>query len=136
MENGKKLERDTQHKVIGGVCSGLANYFNIDVSLLRILVACLILFAGAGFWVYIILWLVMPAATLGQTSNETSQFVAEEVPDASPKGKGSLVFGLILIGIGALGLLHRFVPEFNWQMIWPLALIVLGVFLLFPSKNK
>lgn len=136
MENNKKLERDTQHKVIGGVCSGLANYFNIDVSLLRILVACLILFAGAGFWVYIILWLVMPAATLGQTSNETSQFVAEEVPDASPKGKGSLVFGLILIGIGTLGLLHRFVPEFNWQMIWPLALIVLGIFLLFPSKNK
>lgn len=136
MENGKKLERDTQHKVIGGVCSGLANYFNIDVSLLRILVACPILFAGAGFWVYIILWLVMPAATLGQTSNETSQFVAEEVPDASPKGKGSLVFGLILIGIGTLGLLHRFVPEFNWQMIWPLALIVLGIFLLFPSKNK
>ena len=35
----KKLQRDTQHKVISGVCSGLANYFDIDASLVRLLFA-------------------------------------------------------------------------------------------------
>ena len=42
----KKLQRDTQHKVIGGVCAGLANYFGIDATLLRLLLAFMILFAG------------------------------------------------------------------------------------------
>ena len=38
--------------------------------------------------------------------------------------------------LGALGLLHRFVPEFNWRTAWPILLIVLGIFLLLPSKQK
>ena len=44
----KKLQRDTKHKVIGGVCAGLANYFDMDASLLRLLLAFMILFAGTG----------------------------------------------------------------------------------------
>lgn len=135
METPKKLERDTQHKVIGGVCSGLANYFDIDVSLLRVLVAALFLIAGVGFWLYVILWIVMPAAKASLETEMTDQAVMERNVDGQ-NNRGALIFGLILIAIGALGLLHRFVPEFNWNMIWPVILIVLGIVLLFPSKNK
>jgi phage shock protein PspC (stress-responsive transcriptional regulator) len=132
----KKLQRDTNHKVIGGVCAGLANYFDTDVSLLRLLLAFMILFAGTGFWLYIILWIVMPAGNGFQPTAETIDAVMN---DASPNpqiNKGSLVVGLILIGLGALGLIHRFVPAFNWQMVWPIILIVLGLVLLIPKDKK
>lgn len=137
MENNKKLERDTQHKVIGGVCAGLASYFGLDVSLVRVLFALLFLFASAGFWVYLVLWAVMPAASRVQIEND-GQNVADltETNPSNPGSKGSLVAGLILIGVGAIGLLHRFAPEFNWQTIWPIALIIIGILLLFPSKSQ
>lgn len=137
MENNKKLERDTQHKVIGGVCAGLASYFGLDVSLVRVLFALLFLFASAGFWVYLVLWAVMPSASRVQIEND-GQNVADltETNPSNPGSKGSLVAGLILIGVGAIGLLHRFVPEFNWQTIWPIALIIIGILLLFPSKSQ
>ena len=116
-----------KNKVIGGVCSGLANYFDIDVSLVRVLFAIMFLCASAGFWLYIILWIVMPAGNGFQPTAETIDAVMN---DASPNpqiNKGSLVVGLILIGLGAFGLIHRFVPAFNWQMVWPIILIVLGL---------
>ena len=137
MENYKKLERDTQHKVIGGVCAGLANYFGLDVSLVRVLFALMFLFASAGFWLYLILWAVMPAAGRIQT-DDAGQNAADitETNKANMGNKGSLVAGLILIGVGLFGLLHRFLPEFNWQTIWPIALILIGILLLFPSKSQ
>ena len=136
MENNKRLERDTQHKVIGGVCSGLANYFNIDASLLRVLFAFLFLFASAGFWLYLILWIVMPSANYATVVDENGQTVVD-VPEQKKKNvsKGSLVLGLILIGIGAFALLHRFIPDFNWHNVWPILLILLGILLLFPRKS-
>ena len=131
----KKLQRDTQHKVIGGVCAGLANYFGMDASLLRLLLALMILFAGTGFWLYIILWIVMPAGHAEPVADGVETFV----PDTSQepkKNKGALVAGLILIGLGALALLHRFVPAFDWKMVWPILLIVLGLVLIIPKKDK
>ena len=132
----KKLQRDTQHKVIGGVCAGLANYFDVDATLLRLLLAFMILFAGSGFWLYIILWIVMPAGVGSQPTAENVDAFMENAPQSSQVNKGSLVVGLILIGLGALGLLHRFVPAFNWQMVWPIILIVLGLVLLIPKDKK
>jgi phage shock protein PspC (stress-responsive transcriptional regulator) len=131
----KKLQRDTQHKVIGGVCAGLANYFGIDATLLRLLLAFMILFAGTGLWLYIILWIVMPAGRVEPSSDGVETFVSE-TSQAPKKNSGSMVIGLTFIGLGALGLLHRFVPEFNWQMIWPIALIVLGLILILPKAKQ
>ena len=141
----KKLQRDTTNKVIGGVCSGLANYFNIDAALLRVLFVLMFLCASAGFWLYIILWIVMPAgqgiqneASHFVSSDDTTEVSEETQSDSvkSPKPKGSLVAGLILIGIGAIGLLHRYIPEINWDTAWPILLILLGLFLIIPFNSK
>ena len=131
----KKLQRDTQHKVIGGVCAGLANYFGVDATLLRLLLAFMILFAGTGFLLYIILWIVMPAGRVEQSSDGVETFVSETSQEPK-KNSGSMVIGLTFIGLGALGLLHRFVPEFNWQMIWPIGLIILGLILILPKAKQ
>lgn len=131
----KKLQRDTRNKVIGGVCAGLANYFGMDASLLRLLLALMILFAGSGFWLYIILWIVMPAGD-PQMTMENGDAIMSDIIEPTKVNKGSLVIGLILIGLGALGLLHRFVPSFSWQMLWPVFLIVLGIILIIPKDKK
>lgn len=131
----KKLQRDTRNKVIGGVCAGLANYFGMDASLLRLLLALMILFAGSGFWLYIILWVVMPAGD-PQMTMENGDAIMSDIIEPTKVNKGSLVIGLILIGLGALGLLHRFVPSFSWQMLWPVFLIVLGIILIIPKDKK
>lgn len=56
----KKLYRDITNKKLAGVCAGLAKYFNIDVTLVRLIEVLLCLF-GAGILIYIIAALVIPA---------------------------------------------------------------------------
>jgi phage shock protein C len=57
----KKLRRSND-KMIAGVCAGLAEYFNVDAVLVRIIFVLLLLAGGPGFIIYIILWIVMPEA--------------------------------------------------------------------------
>lgn len=59
---GKKLYRDPNDKVLGGVCSGLAMYFGGDVVLWRVILAALFILEGFGLILYIILWIVVPQA--------------------------------------------------------------------------
>ena len=61
----KRLFRDENDKVLGGVCSGLANYFNIDVVIVRIIFVVL-LFSGVGFLTYIIMWIAVPSSATTQ----------------------------------------------------------------------
>ena len=58
--SGKKLYRSRDDKLLAGVCGGLADYFNMDSNLIRILWIILILFKGAGVLVYLIAWLIIP----------------------------------------------------------------------------
>lgn len=57
----KRLYRSTEDRMIGGVCGGIAEYFDIDPILVRIIAVILLLPGGLpGFLPYIILWLVVP----------------------------------------------------------------------------
>ncbi len=56
----RKLMRSRYDKVIGGVCGGLAKYLNVDPLLVRIIMLVLLLCGSFGFWLYIILWIVVP----------------------------------------------------------------------------
>lgn len=63
----KRYYRDSDEKVLGGVAMGVANYFSIDVSLVRILFLISIFFGGFGVLIYFILWFITPeATTVGQ----------------------------------------------------------------------
>lgn len=59
--SGRSLRRSLHNRVFGGVCSGVADYFDIDVTVVRLLTFLLIFFGGLSLWVYIILWIVIPA---------------------------------------------------------------------------
>jgi phage shock protein PspC (stress-responsive transcriptional regulator) len=58
----KKLFRDNEKKVLGGVSGGLAAYFGIDIVIIRILFVITAIFGGLGLVAYIVLWVVLPAA--------------------------------------------------------------------------
>jgi phage shock protein PspC (stress-responsive transcriptional regulator) len=55
----KTLHR-SDNRMIAGVCSGIAEYFGIDVTLVRVITAILVLSGGTGLAIYVIAWLVMP----------------------------------------------------------------------------
>ncbi len=57
----KRLYRDENDKILGGVCSGLANYFGIDVVIVRIIFVILAISFGFGLIPYIILWIAVPS---------------------------------------------------------------------------
>jgi phage shock protein C len=72
-----KLLRNPYDKVIGGVCSGMANYFDIDPVIIRLIMAVLFFTLGIGFIAYIIAWAIIPAAKspeelLYMTDNSTN----------------------------------------------------------------
>jgi phage shock protein PspC (stress-responsive transcriptional regulator) len=58
----KKMFRDPDDKVFGGVSSGIAAYFGIDVIIVRVLFIVLALFGGSGLILYVILWIILPEA--------------------------------------------------------------------------
>jgi len=58
----RRLYRDGDSRVLGGVCSGMAAYFNLDVVILRVILVLLFFLSGTGLLIYIILWIVVPKA--------------------------------------------------------------------------
>ena len=64
MEEKKRLTR-SDDKMIGGVCAGLAEYLDIDPTIVRIVWVLMVLFARFGILLYVILWLIMPKQQIG-----------------------------------------------------------------------
>jgi phage shock protein C len=56
--------RSSTDKKLGGVCAGLADYFDLDPTIVRVVWLLAVLFGGVGLLLYIILWIVLPAAPL------------------------------------------------------------------------
>lgn len=62
MRTEKKLYRNIDEKVFAGVCSGLAAYFNIDATIVRVIFVLIFFLGGSALLAYIILWIIMPKA--------------------------------------------------------------------------
>lgn len=58
----RRLYRDTDSRMLGGVCSGIGYYFGIDPMWIRLTFAIAMIFFGTGFLLYVVLWIIMPAA--------------------------------------------------------------------------
>jgi phage shock protein PspC (stress-responsive transcriptional regulator) len=80
----KKLYRDKENGIIGGVLAGLGHYFGIDKVWLRIFLLVLVLAWGTGILAYIILWIVMPEAV---TTSEKLEMTGEPVTISSIEKK-------------------------------------------------
>jgi phage shock protein C len=60
MEEPRKLYRSQSQRMLAGVCGGLAEYFNVDATLIRVLFLVLAVFGGTGLVIYVVMWLIVP----------------------------------------------------------------------------
>lgn len=153
MEKNKRLYRSAKSKVFGGVAGGIAEYFDIDPIIIRLLFVIIAFAGGGGAIVYLILWIALPLEpitpfTMNMGSGEpfnstnpgdqsTSDFSTGtsnpfEIPVKSENRNG-LIGGIVLISLGVIFLANRFIPNINFGDLWPLVLVVLGGVLIATS---
>jgi phage shock protein C len=76
ISNGKTLVRNANNRIVAGVCAGVADYLDVDVNLVRIVVALLTLFtAGTGILAYLAAWALIPEA--GQKSSIAEDLISK-----------------------------------------------------------
>jgi len=64
VQNRKRLMRSSTDKKLGGVCAGLADYLDLDVTLVRVLWVLAVFCGGTGLLLYVVLWIVLPVEPL------------------------------------------------------------------------
>ena len=150
-----RLERSTTNKVVAGVCGGIAEYLQVDPTLVRVfVVVATILSGGLGLLAYVgaVIFMPLPGqpAPFVKTTNVTTSTLegtanggdpsattpiappvaAPEDPEATERRRAS--FGLVLIALGAIFLLSNagVFRIVRWDLAWPLVFIAIGVLLL------
>jgi len=145
----KKLYRSKKNRMIAGVCGGIAEYFDIDPVLVRIIAVLTIFANGIGIIAYIIAWVIIPQnpeqtsekkeGRLREKAEETMQNIGEQLREGSDeddKKRSRVIGGLILLCLGALFLINNFLPRFNFGKIWPIVLIIIGLVVLTGGLKK
>lgn len=117
----RELRRSRGNRVIAGVCGGVAEFFDIDATLVRIAAVLLVFAGGAGLLLYLIGWLVMPEESAVQASAAGSTAAAR--PDDHTT---RTAFGVILVVLGVAFLLDE-LDWFETRYLWPVALILVGL---------
>jgi phage shock protein PspC (stress-responsive transcriptional regulator) len=130
----KQLYRSTNNKIIGGVAGGIAEYVDLDVTLVR-LIWVLSFFAG-GIFVYLICWIIFPEAAENEDPSGPYTAPSDQEQDVSQQRltcRRNL--GLILIALGLVFLVKNMVPWYLWEKAWPLLLVVIGLYILFSNRK-
>jgi phage shock protein PspC (stress-responsive transcriptional regulator) len=118
-----------------GVAGGLARYLNIDSSIVRLVWVLLFLAAGTGILLYIIAAVVVPEEPAGGPTGTAAGVVGTDRSPNEPRdlGNGPIILGLILVVVGGWLLLQRFLPQIEGRVLWPAALVIIGVLLVVVS---
>lgn len=136
----KRLFRSRTDRILGGVCGGLAHYFGMDPTLMRVIFVAVALGGGFGVALYSILWIVIPEEPVAAASERPSSS-SEKSKDGTQQmvqnvaggttGRRTL-FGLVIVFLGLALLTHQFLPMhwFRWDLLWPVLVIALGLALL------
>lgn len=144
----KRLLRKSNDKVIGGLCSGLAEYIGCNVVLVRLLTLFGILASGVfpGLLIYIICLVLIPLDTqMGpgyheyyhpSDSNQTSYSGDNYGHDAPPSGNGRYFMGIGLIALGIFIFARMFFSWLDWKYVFAGLLILGGIFLIFGGRRN
>ena len=157
--------RRGKDRILGGVCSGLAEGLRIDPLWVRLGFVLLAFLQGVGVLIYIVLWLVMPeqvegpdgtrsgfdsmsadlkrigAELKGQFGGTPKPAPAQEQTQPSDAastlsaGRTSIGLGVVLVAVGLI-ILGANTGLVQWSVIWPSILIILGVLLLARTLDR
>ena len=135
----RRLTRSKSDRMVGGVCGGLGEYLGIDPTFIRIFFFILVFGGGAGFWIYLLLWFLIP-----EEDKETSRDFGERVRNmgddftksvSNPNPKAGLIVGGGLILLGIFWLVEQLNLSWLWwwdfDVLWPFLLIIGGGILLY-----
>ncbi len=143
MEN--RLYRSESDKKIAGVCGGIAEYFGIDSTIIRLLWLISIAVYGTGLLIYIAAAIIMPrreGINAGPGSNGNFNKNNGQRSNMFGRGfnqeEGRKFFGYALIIVGAILFSKRFIflRWLSFKFLFPIVLIVLGVFILSSRPKK
>ena len=147
----KMVQRSQRHKIIGGVCGGIGEYFDIDPVFIRLLFVIVSFFYGVGIIAYIVLWIIIPSAPLesaystteesAQTDYETENTQNSEIkPNENKNGKNTekarFLVGIVLFLIGILILINELIPYIDENYIWSSVFIIIGAYLIILSIKR
>ncbi|MCX7745702.1 MAG: PspC domain-containing protein [Clostridia bacterium] len=155
----RRLYRSSHDKIIAGVCGGIAEYFRIDPTILRVITIIVSLPSmGLGLMVYIAALILIPKSngpSYHYQKKESFSFAEKESveedsrwdkdawkdtgfnePAKSDNGKARLVGGVILISAGVLFLLKQMFSWFDFQIIGPVLLVVIGISILLAGRRS
>jgi phage shock protein C len=145
--NNVRLYRSIDNRMIGGVCGGLGVYLNVDPIFIRLLFILLLFGSDFGFILYILLWILIPEEgkaygfkeeSLGERVKSMGNDIQQAVTQPHPQAGIILGIGLIIIG----GFLFIDQMNFSWlrwmdfDVLWPLLLIIGGFVLLFRKRQE
>jgi len=151
--SNQKLYRSETDRVIAGVCGGLAKFFGVDATLVRLVFLLLFFLGGSGLLLYFILWIIVPReGHPGGSTQDVVQANAEEMTQParnfgqsmggssgdvvqSAARNGPLIFAVLLIILGVWFLLQNLL-HIDLGQFWPILLIVIGLALLIPALRK
>jgi phage shock protein C len=142
--------------MIAGVCGGIAEYFELDPTVVRLLTVVVATLSSGGLTIaYIIMWAVIPErpshleeavsmadkTSSGPTPVPAGPVVTNPVPPAPPRppaapSRGPLWFGLLLVFVGVVLLAQKFIPWLRLWDFWPVILIVWGLFVIFKPRGR
>lgn len=131
--HNNKIYRSRTNTMIAGVCGGLAQYFNVDVTLVRILwVIGSLASSGLGVLLYLVCIAIIP---------EEDNIIINEV-DSNGRDRNlnnlnnKTTLGLVLIALGAFFLMKRFIFWLDYRILFAVGAIVLGVYLMLKKGDN
>lgn len=139
----KKLYRSTKDKMIAGVCGGIGEYLELDATLIRLAFILLTFAGGGGVIAYIVCAIVVPECPSDyiyekekdvEVVDKDGNKVEVDPTDKEKKTKQLLGIGLLIVG--AMLLFDNLFAWIDKGIIWAIAIIILGVFLLLKPSTK
>jgi phage shock protein C len=143
----KRLYRiKNRQAMLGGVSQGLAEYFNIDVTLIRVVFVLLFFTPVPAGFAYIVLWAVLPVkydygfagAGINQNFNSDNFQTSNSTNMSKHNQNSNLVGGAVLIILGVIFSFRTFFDINLWHYIgkmWPIGLVMLGVWLIVRDRK-
>lgn len=139
-KKSKRLYRSTKDKVIAGVCGGIGEYFGVDSIWIRLAAVLLFLIDGVGLILYVAAWILIPANPVVKIDED---YVDEKKSSRKSKvekkvlavGNRNFLFGMVFIMLGVLFLLKNIFSWFTLKYIWPIAIILLGIYIMFKKAK-
>ena len=158
----KRLYRSRTDRMLWGVCGGLAKYFDIDPTIMRLIFVISIFLGGSGILAYIILAIVVPVE--GSTSAEPKETMKENVEEMKKTAeelgrefratfeekkeekseevrvshRRRAFFGIIVLIVGVLLLLASFDLFWwlQWRYLWPVIIIAIAILILIGARRR